>query len=113
MRFQILNRPLGFQHFPFLPLGVNLPLVIPTSLLPLFHLSLEGPDHQEEIGPKHPAKDAHDSASDVWLAQKKLADYELHDIENHENEADSSQGDKRLHEADVPLKHKYNEMLLS
>ena len=84
VRFQILNRPLGFQHFPFLPLGVNLPLVIPTSLLPLFHLSLEGPDHQEEIGLKQPVKDAQPgpaSQVDVRLmADYELADYEPHDI---------------------------------
>ena len=51
-------------HFPFLPFGVNLTLVIPTSLLPLFHLSLEGPDHQEEVGGKQPAEDAADNVSD-------------------------------------------------
>ena len=44
---------------------MNLTLVITTSLLPLFHLGLEGPDHQEEVGPKHEADEAGEGVNDV------------------------------------------------
>ena len=79
---------------------MNLTLVITTSLLPLFHLGLEGPDHQEEIGPKHPAKAVDDSVSDGEENES------LQDIKDLEDKADPSQDDPRLHEADVPLKNK-------
>ena len=91
------KRSSGVQHFPFLPLEVSLALV----LLSPFHLSLERPDHQEEVEPNPPAEDALDSASDVE------GDEFLQDIDDVEEEADCSQTDEGLHEVDVPLKYKY------
>ena len=83
---------------------MNLTLVITTS--PLFHLGLEGPDHQEEIGRKHPADEVGDVEGDVDLP-------EIEDAEDVEDEADCSQADPGPHEADVPLKYnKYKVMLL-
>ena len=70
---------------------MNLTLEIPPNPLPLFHLDLEGPDHQEEIGAKDPAEDAADSVSDGE------ADESLQDSEDVEDEADSSQDNPRLH----------------
>ena len=79
---------------------VNLALIIPSGAHLVLNLVLEGPDHEEEVGAKHPAEDAAEGVRDGE------ADEGLQDVEDVKDEADSSQDDPRLHEADVPLKHK-------
>ena len=91
---------LGLQHLPLLPLIVNLALVIPGGAHLVLDLVLEGPDDEEEVGAKHPAEDAAEGVRDGE------ADEGLQDVEDVKDEADSSQDDPRLHEADVPLKNK-------
>ena len=91
---------LGLQHLPLLPLVVNLALIIPAGPHLVLNLVLEGPDDEEEVGAKHPPEDAADGVRDGE------ADEGLQDVEDVKDEADSSQDDPRLHEADVPLKHK-------
>ena len=73
------------------------------STILLVHLSLEGPDHQEEIGPKHHADEANDSENNV------KEDEGLQEIEEVEVEAPCSQAEPGPHEADVPLKYKHKE----
>ena len=79
---------------------MNLSLIIPTGPLTILNFVLVGPDHEEEVGPEHPAQDAADGVRDGQ------ADEGLQDVEDVEDQADSSQDDPRLHEADVPLKYK-------
>ena len=79
---------------------MNLSLIIPTRPLTILNFVLVGPDHEEEVGPEHPAEDAADGVGDGQ------ADEGLQDVEDVEDEADSGQDDPRLHEADVPLKCK-------
>ena len=100
-RLQSQDGALGLQHLPFLSLEVNLTLIIPTGApLAILNFVLVGPDHEEEVGPEHPAEDAADGVRDGQ------ADQGLQDVEDVQDQADSSQHDPRLHEADVPLKHK-------
>ena len=73
---------------------------VPQAHLVL-NLLLEGPDHKEEVGAKHPPKDA---ADDLFDGE---ADEGPQDDEDVEDESHYSQVDPRPHEADVPLKYKY------
>ena len=73
-----------------------------TPRLPsLFQFSLEGADHQEEVEPKSPAASATDDVHRGWAA----GDAEQ-DVEDVEEEADSSHDDPGHHEAGIPLKYK-------
>ena len=72
----------------------------------LFQLSLEGADHQEEVEPKSPAASATDDVHRGWAA----GDAEQ-DVEDVEEEADSSHDDPGHHEAGIPLKYKWKECL--
>ena len=80
------------------PLG---PLHLPAGDHLVLNLLLEGPDHKEEVGAKHPPEDAADDVHDVE------ADEGLNDVEDVKDELHNSQVDPRPHEADVPLKYKY------
>ena len=76
------------------PLG---PLHLPAGDHLVLNLLLEGPDHKEEVDAKQPPDDAADDVHNVEAAEI------LQDVEDVKDEADSSQDDPRLHEADVPL----------
>ena len=67
----------------------------------LFQFSLEGANHQEEVEPKRPAAGVTDDVHKGWAA----GDAEQ-DVEDVEEEADSSHDDPGHHEADIPLQYK-------
>ena len=92
-------RYLSFQHLSLLPLVVHLPLVVAPAHA-LLHLLLVGPDHQEEVGAKHPPEDA---AEGVGEGE---ADHRLEDVEDVQDEADSRQHDPRFHQTHVRLKYR-------
>ena len=92
-------RYLSFQHLSLLPLVVHLPLIVAPAHA-LLHLLLVGPDHQEEIGAKHPTEDA---AEGVGEGE---ADHRLEDVEDVQDEADSRQHDPRFHQTHVRLKYR-------
>ena len=73
-----------------------------TPRLPsLFQFSLESADHNEEVESKPPAA----SAADDVHRGRAAGDAEQ-DVEDVEEEADSSHDDPGHHEADIPLKYK-------
>jgi len=87
-------RYLSFQHLSLLPLVVHLPLIVAPAHA-LLQLLLVGPDHQEEVGAKHPPEDA---AEGVGEGE---ADHRLEDVEDVQDEADSRQHDPRFHQTHV------------
>ena len=79
------------------PLG---PLHLPAGDHLVLNILLEGPDHKEEVGAKHPPEDAADDVHDVE------ADGGPQDVQDLKDEIHYSQVDPRPHEADVPLMYK-------
>ena len=78
---------------------VNLALVIPASFCILFNLVHEGQDDEEEVGAEHPrGQPLEGGAADVVSGE---ADED--EVDEVQDEADSSQHDPRFHEADIPL----------
>ena len=90
---------LGLQHLPLHPLAVNLALIIPAGAHLVLNLVLEGPDDEEEVGTEHPPEHAADGVRDGET------DEGLDDVEDVQDEADSSQHNPWFHKADVPLKY--------
>ena len=80
---------------------------VPQAHLVL-NLLLEGPDHKEEVGVKHPPEDVDDDVYDGDSRWRRLgeADEGPQDVEDVKDESQYSQVDPRPHEADVPLKYK-------
>ena len=60
-----------------LPLIVNLAPIIPTGTVR--NLVLEGPDHKEEVGAKHPPEDA---ADDVYDGEADEGPQDVEDVKD-------------------------------
>ena len=84
--------------------------MIPAGAPLVLNLLQEGPDDEEGVGAKHPPEDVADSVHDGNAGADVAHDGESHeaipDVADLKDEAQKSQADPRLHEADVPLKHK-------
>ena len=97
----IRKRSLSSLQFLVLFLVVHLPLVVEvTCSLALLQLGLVGPDHQEEIGAKHPGENV------AYGRTEAEAGHCHEDATNLQDKADSRHNDPGCHQTHVALKQK-------
>ena len=97
----IQKRSLNSRQFRVLLLVVHLPLVVEVTYgLTLLHLGLVRPDHQEEIGAKHPGKNAAEGKQEFEF------DHRHEDLPDLHGETKCRQPDPWGHQTHVALKQK-------